>query len=110
MHICMYLMLTREQGICFDPQDENYFEVYADADFCGNCNRSTAMNDVSTARSRTGYIISCDGFPITWASKLQTHIALSTTEAKYIALSQSLQEVIPMINLTTEVSRLGVCN
>jgi hypothetical protein len=41
---------------------------------------------------------------------LQTQIALSTTEAEYIALSQSLREVIPMINLMTEVNRLGVCN
>jgi hypothetical protein len=88
-------MLTREHGIILDPQDENSFEVYADAYFCGNWNRSTAMNDVSTAKSRTGYIISFDGCTITWASKLQTNIALSYTEAEYIALSQSLREVIP---------------
>ena len=30
-----------------------------------------------------------------WTSKLQTEIALSTTESKYIALSQSMREVIP---------------
>jgi hypothetical protein len=68
------------------------------------------MNDVSTAKSRNGYIISFYGCPITWASKLQTQIALSTTEAEYIVLSQSLREVIPMINLMTEMNRLGVCN
>jgi hypothetical protein len=67
------------------------------------------MNDVNMAKSRTGYIISFSGCPITWASKLQTQIALSTTEAEYIVLSQSLREVIPMINLMTEVNRLGVC-
>jgi hypothetical protein len=110
MHICRYLMLTREQGILMDPQDGKSFEVYADADFCGNWNRSTTMNDVSTAKSRIGYIISFDGCTITWASKLQTQIALSTTEAEYIALSQSLREVIPMINIMTEINRLGVCN
>jgi hypothetical protein len=77
-----------------------------DADFWGNWNRSTAMNDFSTTKSRTGYIISFAGCPITWASKLQTQIALSTTEAEYITLSQSLREVIPMINLMTEVNRL----
>jgi hypothetical protein len=68
------------------------------------------MNDVSTTKSRTGYIISFAGCPITWASKLQTQIALSTTEAEYIALLQCLREVIPMINLTTEFNRLGVCS
>jgi hypothetical protein len=110
MHICLYLMLTREQGIILDPQDGKSFDVYVDADICGNWNRSTATNDVSTEKSRTGYIISFAGCPITWASKLQTLISLSTTEADYIALSQSLREVIPMINLMTYINRLGVCN
>jgi hypothetical protein len=110
IHICRYLVVTREQGLILDPQDRKSFEVYADADFCGNWNRPTAMNDVSTAKSRTGYIIYFAGFPITWASKLQTQIALSTTEAEYISLSQSLREVIPMINIMIEVNRLGVCN
>jgi hypothetical protein len=110
MHICRYLMLTWKQGIIIDPQDEKSFEVYADADFCGNWNNSTSMNDVSTAKSRTGYIISFTGCPLTWASKLQTQITLSTTEAEYIILSQALREVIHMINLMTEIKRLGVCS
>jgi hypothetical protein len=53
IHICRYLMLTREQGIIIDPNDGKSFEVYADADFCENWNRATTMNDVSTAKSRT---------------------------------------------------------
>ena len=31
-----------------------------------------------------------------WASKLQTEVALSTMEAEYVALSQSLRDLIPM--------------
>jgi hypothetical protein len=103
-------MLTREQGIILDPKEGKSFEVYADTDFCGNWNRATSMNDVSTAKSRTGYSNLFAGCPITWASKLQMQIALSTTEEEYIALSRSLREVIPIINLMTEVNRLGVCN
>jgi hypothetical protein len=30
-------------------------------------------------------------------SKMQTEIALSTTEAEYIALSQAMREVLPII-------------
>lgn len=41
--------------------------------------------------------------PIVWLSKLQTEIALSTTEAEYIELSQSMREVIPMMQLMEEV-------
>ena len=42
--------------------------------------------------------------PITWQSKLQTEIALSTTESEYIALSTAMREVIPFLNLLKEVS------
>lgn len=38
-------------------------------------------------------------------SKLQTEIALSTAEAEYIALSQALREVIPMIEMMKELHR-----
>ena len=42
-----------------------------------------------------------------WASRLQTQISLSTTEAKYVALSQSLREVILIMNLLTEFQLKG---
>ena len=38
-----------------------------------------------------------------WTSKLQTEIALSTVEAEYIALSQSLREVICMMQMAEEM-------
>ncbi len=40
-----------------------------------------------------------------WASKMQTEIALSSTEAEYIALSQSMREVLPIIWLIEEVQQ-----
>ena len=66
------------------------------------------MEDIDTARSRTGYVISYGGCPVIWASRLQTEIALSTTEAEYIALSSALREVIPMIDLCQEAPKHGV--
>jgi hypothetical protein len=36
------------------------------------------------------------GCPIHWTSKLQTEIALSTTEAEFVALAQAMREFIPM--------------
>jgi hypothetical protein len=43
------------------------------------------------------------GCSISWASKLQSHIALSTTKAEYIAMSQALHDVIPIMNLLQEM-------
>jgi hypothetical protein len=40
-----------------------------------------------------------------WSSKMQTEIALSTTEAEYIALSQAMRLVLPIIWLIEEARR-----
>jgi hypothetical protein len=59
--------------------------------------------DKDTARSRAGYIITYAGCPVYWQSKLITEIALSTTEAEYVAASEALRSVIPMIRLMDEL-------
>jgi hypothetical protein len=46
--------------------------------------------------------------PIVWTSKLQTQIALSTTEAEYISLYQSLREAIPLMQLVKEIKDKGL--
>ena len=48
--------------------------------------------------------------PVLWCSKLQTEIALSTTEAEYIALSQSMREVIPFMTLLQEINKIFPIN
>jgi hypothetical protein len=41
--------------------------------------------------------------PIICASKLQSQTILSTTEAKYIAMSMALHDAIPIMNLIQEI-------
>jgi hypothetical protein len=41
-----------------------------------------------------------------WHSKLQTEIALSTTEAEYIALSSAMRDLIPMRTLLAEIGKV----
>ena len=41
--------------------------------------------------------------PIVWASKLQSQVVLSTTEAEYIAMSMALRDVIPLMELIKEM-------
>jgi hypothetical protein len=43
------------------------------------------------------------GVPIVWVSKIQTQIALSTMEAEYIALSQSMRDLIPIRDILKEI-------
>ena len=84
------------------------FECWADAAFSGEWNKEYAEDDPTTAKSRTGYVLTFAGAPLTWASKLQTEIALSTVESEYISLSQALREVICMMELAKEAKDQGV--
>ena len=70
-------------------------DCHLDTDFAGLRNYEDDQDPVFV-RSRTGYVMSLGGCPINWTSKLQTEIALRTTEAEYIALVQSLREFIPL--------------
>ena len=54
----------------------------------------------------TGNIIRFANFPIVWVSKVQTEIALSTTEAEYISLSKSMRNLIPLRHIMLEVSSI----
>ena len=78
-------------------------ECYVDADFAGAYCKEDSDDPISV-KSRTGYVIKYAGCPIAWASKLQTEIALSTTEAEYIALSQATRELIPMRLIILELA------
>ena len=56
-----------------------------------------------TSKSHSGWVITYAGCPITWTSKLQTVMALSTTEAEYVALSIDMREQLPLLCLLKEV-------
>ena len=102
IHLVKYLKGTSTQGVLLRPHDQS-FEVWVDADFSGNWNVNTGVADPSTAKSRSGYVITYANCPIIWASKLQTQIALSSCEAEYISLSQSLRDTLPIMNLMQEL-------
>jgi len=99
-----YIHGTRHEGIIYTPDCSRGLEVYVDADFAGNFDRLDSQN-VDTARSRHGYIITYAGMPVTWKSQLQTEIALSMTEAEYTGLSYALREAIPIMDLIKEMKQ-----
>ena len=105
--ICRYLNGTRDKGVIFTPDAAltSSLQCYVDAGFAGDYQPETKA-DANSVRSRTGCVIMFAGCPITWFSRLQTEIALSTTEAEYIALSTAAREVIPMRELMIEIGSL----
>ena len=43
-------------------------------------------------------------YPMIWASKLQSQVALSTRKAEYIAMSMALRDAIPVMEVLEEMS------
>eukprot|EP00956_Cyclotella_meneghiniana_P028259 scaffold65189_cov41-Cyclotella_meneghiniana.AAC.1 len=107
IYLVRYLKKTRDLGLKFKPDSTYGFECYCDADFAGNWLKFLAHLDPSTAKSRSGWVVFYVKCPIIWASKLQTQVALSTTEAEYIAMSSALRDVIPVMELLKEMRELG---
>jgi hypothetical protein len=79
LYLVCYLKKMRDLGLKFKPDPKKGFECYCDADFS---NKAFAPVDPSTAKSGSGWIIFYTGCPVSWASKLQSQVALSTTEAE----------------------------
>jgi hypothetical protein len=103
--ICRYLKGTIDKGLEFKPTEAMELDMYVDADFAGLWNYEDDQDPVCV-KSRTGYTITLGGCPVTWTSKLQTEIALSTLESEYIALSSGMRDLIPMRRLLQEVGTM----
>ena len=94
--IIKYFKGTKENGLIMYPRNDKGLKCFVDADFAREWSTNES-DDPASVYSRTGYIIKYKNCPILWASKLQSEISLSTTESEYIALSQAIREIIPMM-------------
>jgi hypothetical protein len=101
--IARYLKGTRTRGMRIQPTSDLTMEMFADADFAGlwGAERPT---DSTSAKSRSGYLITIGSTPVIWSSKMQTEIALSTCEAEYIALSTAMKVLLPLRELFKSIS------
>ncbi|POM75106.1 Retrovirus-related pol Polyprotein, partial [Phytophthora palmivora] len=74
--IFRYLQGTKSHGIRFSPGKDIDFQDFSDVDWAG---------DLSDRKSTSGYLFQVAGGPISWGSKKQSSVSLSTSEAEYIA-------------------------
>jgi transposase InsO family protein len=83
LRVLAYLASTREMGLHFDAAAPFQLRGYVDADFAG-C--------LVTRRSTTGWVLTLGGAPVAWSSKRQSTVALSTTNAEYVAAAMAAAE------------------
>jgi hypothetical protein len=99
--VLRYLKGTRNLGITYHahstrslgPPDSNTYYGFSDAAFANADDR----------KSISGYVFLSNGGAITWGSKKQTTIALSSTEAEYVALSEASREATWLRHLYGEL-------
>ena len=93
--ILRYLKGTTDVGLIFDRAKMSDSVVgYVDSDFAG---------DLDKRRSLTGYLFTLSGSVISWKATLQTTVALSTTEAEYMALAEAVKEAIWLQGLVSDL-------
>ncbi|XP_044585033.1 secreted RxLR effector protein 161-like [Cotesia glomerata] len=93
--IFRYLVGTIDCGIIYGASGSDESLVgYTDADYAG-C--------PDTRRSRSGYVFMLNNAPLSWCSKKQNIVSLSTTEAEYIALGHGVKEAIWLKRMLKEL-------
>ena len=76
-----YLKHTQDRGIVLDPNYDLFkVDAYPDADFAGMYGHKNP-DDLSCAKSCTGFIITFDNFNVLCISRLQTETSLSKMES-----------------------------
>jgi hypothetical protein len=72
----------------------NLFRTFSNADLASN---------IDTGRSMTGYVVKMGTGTVSWLSKLQSIVALSTTEAEFVATVSAGQESMWMSQFLAEL-------
>ena len=92
--VLRYLSGTANYGIIFGG-NKSGLQAYSDADYAG---------DIDTRRSTTGYVYILNGGAISWSSRLQQTVAVSTTEAEYMAAASAIKEALWLRKLFSELA------
>lgn len=83
--ILKYLKGTISYGLYYPRNEDIRLSVFCDSDYAG---------DVLTRRSTTGFVVKFGEATIAWSSQRQKVVALSTTEAEYLASCQAVKEIV----------------
>ena len=93
--IFRYLKGPQKYGLLYNRSDSNCVG-FSDADWGG---------DLDDRTSTSGYVFQVGGTAISWRSKNQAYVALSTAEAEYIALASTAQESIWLQQLLADLQK-----
>ncbi|KAK1408895.1 hypothetical protein QVD17_41029 [Tagetes erecta] len=94
MRIIRYLKGTIGRGIVFKKNSHLDAEVYTDADWGGNPNDK---------RSTAGYFTLLGGNLVTWRSKKQKVVSLSSAESEFRGIAKGITEILWLRKIMKEI-------
>jgi hypothetical protein len=94
VRILRYLKSAPGKGLMFSKNDHLDIEGYTDADWAGN---------LSDRKSTSGYFTFVGGNLVTWRSKKQKVVALSSAKAKFRGMAKGLCELLWLRRLLSEI-------
>ena len=97
--ILRYVKESIHVGVLYTRSDKREVIGYSDADWGG---------DSDDHRSTSGYLLQIGGTAISWSSKKQSCVALSTAESEYMALSGATQEAVWLRQLYSDLLKVSI--
>ena len=99
LYICRYLIGTKSYALVYSGKSDLGVMAMTDSDWA---------SDSVNRRSQTGYFIKLANGVFSWQSRQQKTVALSSTEAEYMALSDCSRQVVWIKMLFKEIGyKLG---
>nr|KYP48030.1 Retrovirus-related Pol polyprotein from transposon TNT 1-94 [Cajanus cajan] len=93
--VLRYLCGTTDVGLKYISQGGvPEIEGFVDSDFAGS---------IDTRKSITGYVFKVFGNTVSWKANLQGVVALSSTEAEYMAACEAVKEALWLRGLVSEL-------
>lgn len=92
--VLRYIQGTLDTRLCYKKGGDFVIKGYCDSDYGG---------DLDQRRSSNGIVFTAGGNTISWRSQLQKVVALSSTEAEYISMSEAIREAVWLKGLVEEL-------